>query len=148
MRIQLNPPPDRLAVNFPVWLALREAWRPVTAHAAAGGVSVTVSAQPQRVTWQMGDGHTVTCKGPGAAYDPRLSWQQNLKRRSCGYIYRKPSASQPGGTFTVTATVDYAVSWQATGAPGGGSLGSRGRSASTRVSVGQIETLENGGSRR
>jgi hypothetical protein len=148
MRIRTSPPPGKLAVNFPVWLSLGSAWQPVTAHAAAGGVSVTVSARPMRVRWHMGNGHTVVCGGPGTAYDRSLSWQQNLDRRTCGYTYRRSSAGAPSGEFTVTATVGYAVSWQATGVSGGGSLGSRGRSASTTVSVGQIKTFANGGSKR
>jgi hypothetical protein len=146
VRIRTSPPSDKLAVNFPVWLSLGGAWQPVTAHAAAGGVSVTVSARPMRVRWRMGDGHTIVCDGPGRAYDASLSWQQNLARRTCGYTYRRSSASEPSGEFAVTATVGYAVSWQVSGASGGGTLGNRGRSASTTVSVGQIKTFPNGGS--
>jgi hypothetical protein len=142
VRIETSPPSNRLAVNFPVWLHVESGWQSVRASASLAGVTATVTARPARVRFEMGDGHAVTCQGAGSAYDPDLSWQQNLDRRSCGYTYRTSSAGSPSGRFTVRASITYAVSWSASGAPGGGSLGGYTWRTSLPVTVGQIETLE------
>lgn len=57
----------------------------------------------------MGDGDSVTCDGPGTPYsasDPSAT-------TDCSYTWRDP------GSFTVTATVYWAVTWTATGVAGG-----------------------------
>ena len=67
----------------------------------------------------MGDGHSVTCDGPGVPYDSSNS----IASTYCSYTWPAGSAGQPGGAYRVTATVYYRASWTAAGAPGGGSLG-------------------------
>ena len=61
----------------------------------------------------MGDGETVTCDGPGTAYD---SAQANTTT-DCSYTWAD------AGDYTVSATVFWSVTWTASGAPGGGNLG-------------------------
>jgi len=61
----------------------------VAATAAAGAVSVTAVAKPVAVVWEMGDGGTVTCTGPGTPFpvgaDPKSA------SPDCGYTYRHRS---------------------------------------------------------
>ena len=139
LSIVMSPPSTREAVNFPIFLSL-SGYSPVSASAAAGGVTSTVSVVPGTVTWNMGDGHTVTCNGPGVAYDPSRSFASQLPP-PCGYTYSVSSADQPGEVFQVTATVSYSATWTVTGAPGGGTLGPVNRTASIPVTVGEIQVL-------
>lgn len=137
-----DPAPDRLLVNFPIWLHLASGWQQVTATATIAGVTATVTAKPESVTWEMGDGTSVTCHSQGTAYDPSLSWTTNIARRDCGYVYTSSSAAQADGRFGVKVTVRYGVTWTSNfGA--GGSLGVYDRGASTSVAVGQVQSLEN-----
>ena len=142
IKVDFNPSPGRLLVNFPTWLRLTSGWRTITASASVAGISATVTAKPESVQWEMGDGTTVTCHSAGAAYDAHLSWQANLTARDCGYSYPTSSSGSAGGRYSVTVTVHYAVTWTSN-AGGGGSLGGYDRKASTKVAVGQIESLEN-----
>jgi hypothetical protein len=103
-------------------------------------VTSTVSVSPVSVTWNMGDGGSVPCGGPGVAYDPSRPFASQVPP-PCGYVYRSSSAGQPGLQFPVTATVHYQATWTVIGAAGGGSLGPVDRSVSLSVSVGEIEAL-------
>ncbi|MBI2169369.1 MAG: hypothetical protein HYU28_07705 [Actinobacteria bacterium] len=139
--IGMSPSPDdEQVVNLPTWLWLDGAgWQPVSASASAGGVSVSATASPQRVIWDMGNGDRVECDGPGTAYD--RSRPAKGQSTDCEYVYRESSARAPDGTFTVTASVLWGVSWTVTGAPGGGSLGPVERSSSVAVRVAEIQAV-------
>jgi hypothetical protein len=89
------------------------AWRTLTASASAGPVTSTATAMPSKVVWNMGDGDTVTCNGPGTPFSP----SDPNASTDCSYTW--PQA----GSYTVTATMYWSVIWTATGAPGGGNLG-------------------------
>jgi hypothetical protein len=139
LAIVMSPPAGREAVNFPIFLSI-SGYSPVTASASASGVTSTVSIVPSSVRWQMGDGHTVTCQGPGVPYDPTRPFSAELPA-PCGYKYSASSANQPGQAFQVTATVHYTATWTVTGAPGGGSLAPIDRSVSLPVTVGEIQIV-------
>jgi hypothetical protein len=139
LAIVMSPPAGREAVNFPIFLSI-SGYSPVTASASASGVTSTVSIVPSSVRWQMGDGHTVTCQGPGVPYDPTRPFSAQLPA-PCGYKYSASSANQPGQAFQVTATVHYTATWTVTGAPGGGSLAPIDRSVSLPVTVGEIQIV-------
>ncbi|MHB1927987.1 MAG: hypothetical protein ACYCUG_00880 [Acidimicrobiales bacterium] len=88
----------------------------------------------------MGDGHTITCDGPGVAYDPSAPNATTY----CSYTWPSSSAGQPGGVYRVAATVYYRASWSATGAPGGGNLGLVAGPASTvAVRVAESQAINN-----
>ncbi len=111
--ISMNPPGDQL-VNLPVWLSVDPgSWKPQSATASVPGVSVTATARPVQVTWSMGDGSTHVCDGPGTAWtagtDPRA------ESPDCGHVYRRSSA---GGSFTVSATVSWQLTWAGAGQTG------------------------------
>ncbi|MFD0882976.1 hypothetical protein ACFQ08_00120 [Streptosporangium algeriense] len=105
-------------VRLPIWLGVaRETWHPYTATASAGGVVATVTATPTHVTWIMGDGATVTCRGPGTPYrvgrdDPRKP------SPTCGYTYLESSANAPNARYRVTATATWLITWVAAGQRG------------------------------
>jgi hypothetical protein len=141
--IGMNPAPsqDQL-VQLATWLWIDGAqWHPVTASASADGVSSTVTATPARVVWNMGDGASVTCAGPGSAYDPA----HPDATPPCSYTYKRSSAGQPGSAFKVTATTVWQVTWVASGAAGGGDLGTVQRtSAPVTVRVAEAQAINNG----
>lgn len=140
--IEMAPPSDRdQMVNVSSWLWVGSAaWRSLSATAAAGPVSATATAAPAEVVWNMGDGHWVTCDGPGVPYsssDPNATTY-------CSYTWPSSSADQPGGVYRVTATVYYQAAWSAAGAPGGGNLGLvAGPSSSVAVAVAESQAINN-----
>jgi len=111
----LSPAPSgRYAVGVPMWLqAGRSAttYGPNQASASAGGVTVTATARVTRIVWDMGDGSSVTCTGPGSPYRAEYGLRPSP---DCGHRYTTTSASRPGGRFTVTATATWRVRWTAT----------------------------------
>ncbi len=139
--ITMAPAPDiPQLVNLATFLWLpAEQWQTATASASAGGVTSTVTATPTRVIWDMGQGDTVVCDGPGVPYRPDLPDERQPS--DCHFTYRFSSAGAPGNAFTVTATVEWETTWSVSGAPGGGSLGTVRRSASTRVQVAELQTV-------
>jgi len=111
--IEMAPPdgnPQLVGVATWLWVS-PAAWQPLTATASAG--SVTTTTTPTKVVWDMGDGSTVTCDGPGTPYDP----SSHAATTTCSYTW------STAGTFTVTATIYWSVTWAAAGAAGGGNLG-------------------------
>ena len=64
-------------VNLAEWLWIdATVWHSLSTTAqacnAGGCVTATATATPAYVTWDTGDGSTVTCNGPGTPYDPAL----------------------------------------------------------------------------
>jgi hypothetical protein len=117
--IQSSPAPgDLQLVHLPVWLWVNRAvWVPRSKTAAVPGEQVTATAIPVRVTWRMGDGSVVTCRGPGIPYSRRYS--PASASPDCGHTYGRSSAGQPRGAYRVAATITWDVTWQATGGAGG-----------------------------
>ena len=133
--IGMSPPPNRGAVvNVPLWLWVdSQAWNPTVATATIDGVTVTTMARPDRVVWSLGNGDEVVCDGPGTPYDPGRP--EADQHSDCTYDFRQ------AGTFTITATIEWHVTWTALGVAGGGDLGVVRRSASTTVAVSEIQAL-------
>ena len=138
--IEMAPPsgsPQLVGVATWMWVN-PGAWQTLSASASAGTVTTTATATPQKVVWDMGDGDTVTCDGPGTPYsasDPNAT-------TNCSYTWAAP------GTYTVTATIFWSVSWTAKGAAGGGNLGVQGGPASSvtvRVEESQAINTPSGG---
>lgn len=140
VRVAASPTGAKL-VNLPVWLWLsRSSWTGQSATARVPGLSVTATAKPQTATWWMGDGSTVTCRSAGAR------WRKGIEPRSespdCGHVYRKSSAGESRGSYPVTVTVRWAVSWS-----GGGqsaSLPAMSTSTTTRFLVEESQAVITG----
>jgi hypothetical protein len=139
--IRMSPSADRLLVQLETWLWVdRTAWRQLSDTASVGPVAATALAEPAEVRYDMGDGHQVICLSPGAVYDASVA--DDRQHTDCGYTYRYASYWQPGGTYTVTATMYWRVRWSSVGAPGGGDLGLvPGPAATVRVHVGEIHAV-------
>jgi hypothetical protein len=132
--IEMAPPDGSpQLVSVPTWLWLDPGtWQTLTATANAGTVTATATATPAKVVWDMGDGDSVTCDGPGTPYsasDPNAT-------TDCSYTW--PQA----GSYTVTATVFWSVTWTAVGAAGGGNLGLQaGPAAQVPVTVTESQAI-------
>lgn len=137
-------------VNMPTFLWVdNAAWHAYSATANDGIKAVTATATPSLVTWNMGDGGTTRCAGPGVA------WRSGIEQSYCSYTYTRSSARQPQvGTdvndrpYHVTATVAYQVTWTCTGQCGGANAGSvglvDGPPSRTPLVVGEIQTVVTG----
>ena len=129
-------PAVRVARSWWAWRrgcgSIPGAWQTLTASATAGTVTATATATPSKVVWDMGDGHQVTCDGPGTPYsasDPNAT-------TDCSYTWTQ------AGSYQVTATVYWSVTWTAVGAPGGGNLGLQaGPAAQVAVKVTESQAI-------
>jgi hypothetical protein len=127
-------------VNVPTWLwADPGTWGVRTATASVPNESATVTATPVTVTWTMGDGSQVVCRGPGTPYtggDPARP------SPDCGHTYRQSSARQPGLRYPITATTTWRISWVATGVvAASGTLPSLLRTSTTTLRVAEAQTV-------
>lgn len=144
---QLDPPEPPLEVvpadlhvtQLPSWLALDPAyWGLREATASAGRVWVTGRAESYEVEWDTGDGETVVCDNPGTVWQPGMEADDN----ACAHTYRQSSAGAGAGdSFTLTATVRFAVS-AVTNAPGSyGPFPDIERVTSQDIQVGEIQAV-------
>ena len=117
--IRSSPAPGSLQLTrLPTWLWISPAvWTPRSKTADVPGESVTATATPVSVTWNMGDGSAVSCRGPGIPYTSKYS--PSSPSPDCGHTYTQSSAAQPGGAYHVTATITWDITWAGTGGAGG-----------------------------
>ncbi|MFF2374771.1 ATP-binding protein [Streptomyces xiamenensis] len=124
-------------VGMPVWLWTEQTpntWGPISTTASAGGLSVTATASVKHITWAMGDGNSVTCTEPGTPYE-----QSYGKRESpdCGHTY---SAVPGAGSYTITATSTWEITWAATNGESG-TLPAETRVAETAIRIGELQVV-------
>ena len=117
--IRSSPAPGALQLTrLPVWLwVAANVWQPQSKTAQVPGEAVTATATPVSAAWAMGDGTTVTCKGPGTAY--AAGDNPSAASPTCGYTYEPSSAGQPGGAYKVTVTITWDITWAGAGGAGG-----------------------------
>lgn len=139
-RLGVNPPASRpLLVGLPTWYWLANPLRPLRTSATAGGVTATVTAQPTGATFDPGDGTgTISCPDGGTAYDNRKAPQD--QHSSCRHTYQWVSARSTVGTWNLTATVTYRVTWAATNGQTG-DLGTLTRSSTVPLVVTEANAL-------
>jgi hypothetical protein len=116
--IRSSPAPGALQLTrLPVWLWIAAgAWQPQSKTAQVPGESVTATATPVSAAWDMGNGTTVTCTGPGTSYG---DGNPAAASPTCGYTYDQSSAGQPGGAYPVTVTITWDITWAGDGGAGG-----------------------------
>ncbi|MDP3889750.1 hypothetical protein [Nocardioides sp.] len=120
--LQIAPPPTYHSyIRYENWLWIPgDQWRTVQASVSVGGTTVTVTAEPSRTQWDMGDGKPVkNCYGAGREWVKGMSEDAVT---ACGYAYEDASASDEPGYFTITGQLFYDVRWSCAGAcsaPGG-----------------------------
>jgi hypothetical protein len=100
------------AVGYPLWL-----WTDgplvVSSRVRAFGVTFTLRARWRSTTFDMGEGHRVTCTSV-RVYP--ASTTPGRKSPVCGYTYLV--SSLPKGNYRVTATTNWLISWRALGRSG------------------------------
>jgi hypothetical protein len=133
--VGLSPPAGQL-VGVPTWLWVGD-WSTRTTSAAVGGVTSTVTARPTSSTWDLGDGTTVGCAGPGTPHDPARPPEGQTT--DCAHTYVWPS-SHPRGARWLAVTVAYDVSWSAT-TGAGGDLGAVTRSTTVPIAVSEVQAV-------
>jgi hypothetical protein len=136
-----EPGPDSVGiVGMPVWLWVQgpnaHTYGPATASASAGGITVTATARVRQITWDLGDGTQVVCRGAGTPYQPSYG---NKQAPDCGHVYDKSSAHQPSGRYTVTATSDWVITWQGAGQTG--TIPLNGLARRVQITVGEAQVL-------
>ena len=129
-------------VGLPVWMWADDpdehTFGPATASASAGGITVTATAEVEKVTWAMGDGTEVVCHAAGTPYNPSFGMRRSP---DCGHVYQRSSAGEPGDRYTVTALTDWVVRWQ--GAGHSGVIRLDGLERSVQIAVGEAQVLVN-----
>lgn len=114
---QFGPDPSvnewkMVAVGYPLWL-----WTAgpgtVTDRVRAYGVTFTLRATWTSSRFDMGDGHSVSCRET-KAYSKSV--KPGTASPVCGYTYA--TSSLPKGSYTVRATTNWRVSWSALGVSG------------------------------
>ncbi|MBQ1018952.1 hypothetical protein KBX71_13915 [Micromonospora sp. D93] len=123
--ISLLPAPLRMAprksigpglVGLPVWMwAARSTsyFGPLTASASDRGVTVSIEAKVNRIVWDMGNGDEVPCETAGTPYDSKGN-RAGETSPDCGY----DKGYQKAGTYRVTATTHWKVTWHGGGESG------------------------------
>ncbi len=127
-------------VGMPVWMWAdhpdEHTFGPNSASASAGGITVTATAEVDKVTWVMGDGAEVVCHTAGTPYKPSFGMKPSP---DCGHVYQRSSAGAPGDRYTVTALTDWIVRWQ--GAGQSGVIRMDGLERSVQIAVGEAQVL-------
>jgi hypothetical protein len=97
-----------------------------------GAQTIQLTAKPKSVTWDMGEKKFV-CADAGTK-----------DGKTCNYTYKRSSASEPGGSYKITATITWEVGWTCTGddcdSAGGALPDNPLTSAPTPLVVGEIQT--------
>lgn len=122
------------AVGMPTWMWVANpedplAWGPYTVTEEVEGLSVTATARPRNVTWDMGNGDWVVCTTAGTEYQKAYGKQPSP---DCGYEYQRT------GAYTVTALTTWDVEWSA--GDGSGTLQTVTRSAQP-VRIGDLQAV-------
>jgi hypothetical protein len=129
-------------VGVPVWMWAENptplTFGPYEQTTTLGAVTITARAQVNSIVWNMGDGTTVACANAGTAFVVAYG---AVDSPTCGHRYSRTSASQPGGTFPVTATSQWQVTWTGGGESGVIPLTT---TATTAVQINEIQSVNVG----
>lgn len=125
-------------VNLWTWFwTSPQTWRPVSRTARVGPVWATVTARPDRLVFDPGDGgRPVECAGPGRAWQP-ADGQSKPSGGGCGYLYKHVTGD---GLLTATVSIRWTVTWVGSGGSGG-ALPSMTTSATSQFEVQQIQAV-------
>jgi hypothetical protein len=102
-----SPPtwgPQLVGVSTWLWIDQQD-FRVVEASVSIANLSVTATARPSRVVWDMGDGATVVCAGPGMPYRPGVAADQ--QHTDCRHLYQR------AGEYTAQVFIEWQVDWWA-----------------------------------
>lgn len=150
--MHFGPDDSRIAVRYWLYLWVGDPG-PVTATVTAGAVSVTATATVISVVWTMGEpvsaerlfsrSAPINCEGLGVDPGPHIDTTVDPAPGACAYMYNvrsTPERTGGSGTWPVTATADWSITWAAnTGQVG--TLAAPPRVSTTQVSVGAWSTV-------
>ena len=149
--VSTSPPPEAgTYAQLPTFFFV-ENWAGVSASASAGPVTSTVTATPVRQTWTIhdtfrGGTETVSCDGPGAAFDPSRPYEAQVPP-PCGWTPGHSSAGQrthggPQGEacFPTTVTLAWDVGW-GSNIGAGGALGEGTSSSEVCLVAAELQSL-------
>lgn len=117
---------------MPVWLWVDEPSRTTWGPATIAASGVTLTAQVHSVTWDMGDGATLSC-GKGT------EWRRGMggdPSPTCGHTYDDP------GSYTIRARSHWVATWSGYGQSGTIPFT---LSATRQLDVGEIQVIVTGG---
>ncbi|WP_162251491.1 MULTISPECIES: hypothetical protein [unclassified Nocardioides] len=115
-------PPAASYVGVENWLWIpRGQWATLRKSVTAGATTVTVTATPSHVFWELGPIST-TCHGPGKQWSQGMT---DAATTDCSVTFKKTSADEPTERFPISATIRYQVAWTCSGscADANGDLG-------------------------
>ena len=125
-------------VGLPTWLWV-DNYGPIQASATLGGVTATVTATPTGVTFDTGDGGSVSCADGGTPYDPAMPAESQAS--DCVHTWTERSTvDDPAGTRSLRAQIDYEITWSATNGQSG-TLDTQTRSSLTPVQIVEAQAL-------
>lgn len=109
---QIAPGPDfHTYINIENWLWIpADQWESMELTVSAGPTSVTVTAAPVRVEWDMGP-EAIECGDAGRVWKKGMT---DAAKTTCSYAYGSIENSS-GDTHTVSAQLVYAVTWTCSG---------------------------------
>lgn len=106
-------PPLATYVGLETWLWLPDGqWDSLSLTVSAGPTSVTVTATPVRVDWDLTEGST-SCASAGR---PWVRGMSSSAQTDCSYTFSTLSDGQPDGKYAVSATIAYSATWTCSGA--------------------------------
>lgn len=117
------PPTYHTYISYSNWMWIPEdQWHDVSVSLTVAGATVTLTATPSYTSWDMGNGETVSCVGPGR------EWVKGMPEdapTNCSYAYSTMEDPE-GDTWSVSAAINYTVAWSCTGNCGGQTSGDLG----------------------
>lgn len=135
---QVGPDPhanewNMTAVGYPQWL-----WTDSPAQqqltVSEQGITLELSARRSRTVFDLGDGTTKTCRAT-------KRWTKSVIPGTpspvCGHTYTKPSL--PNGSYEISATEYWEVSWSALGQSG--VISTQRSGAEFSLPVGELQAL-------
>lgn len=140
----IAPPPDyHTYISYKNWLWIPDdQWHDVSVSLTVAGATVTLTAAPTHVNWNMGNGESMSCVGAGRRW---VTGMPENAVTNCSYTYGSMEDPE-GDKWTVSARIVYAVTWTCSGRCGGQNSGDLGTvealaGESTTVTVYQRQTV-------
>ena len=150
--MNFGPDPNRIAVKYWLYLWVDDPGV-VSATVTAGAVSVTAIAKMTSVIWTMGEpvsadnfggrAAPITCQGLGTNPGPSVDTTAEPAAGTCAYMYQvrsTPERTGGSGTWPVTATANWTITWAANTGQAG-TLAAPPRVSTTQVRVGAWSTV-------